>query len=60
MPLPAVKKRIADTFELVVHMERVVREGRFIRRLGEIVAIEGYDRVNDTYQLKTVFSTQDL
>jgi pilus assembly protein CpaF len=60
MPLPAVKKRIADTFELVVHMERVVRDGRFIRRLGEIVAIEGYDRVNDTYQLKSVFSTQDL
>lgn len=59
MPLIAIRKRIGDTIDLVVHMERVAIGGRFVRRLGEIVAIQGYDRAADSYCLSSIFKSEE-
>jgi pilus assembly protein CpaF len=58
MPLAAVQARIAQTFRLVVHMERVRLGDRWQRRLGEVLQLHGHDPATRTYQTTSVFSQE--
>ena len=55
MPLPAIKTRIAQTFDLILHMERRRVEGAWVRRLGEALQVLGFDPVTQSYQFETLF-----
>jgi pilus assembly protein CpaF len=54
MPLNAIRQRIAQTFDLLVHMERLHVDGRPRRRVREIVALEGFDAARDLYGTRCV------
>lgn len=54
MPLAAVQTRIAQTFRLVVHMQRVRVGDRWVRRLGEVLRLHGHDPVTRSYQTTSV------
>ena len=58
MPLPAIKTRIAQTFNLVVHMQRRRIGDRWVRRLGEVLQLDGYDIPSQTYHTQTVFTEE--
>lgn len=60
MPLEAVRRRIAGTFELLVHMERVARGGQLLRRVGQVLALQGYDRTEERYRLQCLHRPEDL
>ena len=51
MPYKALKASIADSINLLVHVER--RHGS--RRIQEILSVESYSPTEDSYQLNTVF-----
>jgi pilus assembly protein CpaF len=52
LPLPAIRRSIADSVSLVVHLAR--RAGK--RLVSELVQIEGLDEASGRYELKTLFS----
>jgi pilus assembly protein CpaF len=54
MPLNAIRQRIGQTFQLLVHMERLPVEGRPRRRVREIVALEGFDAARDSYLTRRI------
>ena len=58
MPLEAIRQRIGQTFEMVVHMERVEISGRAVRRLGEILSVHGYDKEKQIYLTTTIFKQE--
>lgn len=60
MPLPAVRQRVGQTFNVVVQMERVKVGDRFVRRLREIVELSGYDRQAQRYLLSTTFRQEQI
>lgn len=60
MPLAAVRRRLAGTFALLIHMDRVTVGGRQRRRVAEVVALQGYDRHEDRYRLQTLHRPEDL
>lgn len=51
LPYKAIKASIADSINLLVHVER--RHGS--RRVQEILALESYSPSEDSYQVRTVF-----
>src|SRR5436305_1891435 len=55
LPYKALKASIADSINLLVHVER--RHGS--RRIQEILSVESYSPTEDSYQLNTIF-THDL
>lgn len=54
LPYRAVKSNIADSLNLLVHVER--RPGR--RFVSEVRRMEGYDPERDRYKLEPVFSKE--
>ncbi len=52
LPYKAIKASIADSINLLVHVER--RHGS--RRVQEILSVESYSPTEDSYDLKTVFT----
>src|SRR5437763_8695921 len=52
LPYKAIKASIADSINLLVHVER--RHGS--RRIQEILSLESYSPTKDSYQLNTVFT----
>src|SRR5947208_748534 len=52
LPYKAIKASIADSINLLVHVER--RHGS--RRIQEIFSLDSYSPTEDTYQLKTIFT----
>jgi len=52
LPYKAIKASIADSINLLVHVER--RHGS--RRIQEILSLESYSPTEDSYDLKTVFT----
>lgn len=55
MPLPSIKARIGQTFNLLVQMERKLIDGRYVRRISEVTRLLGYERGADVYTTETVF-----
>lgn len=55
MPLVAIRKRIAQTFQVVVQMSRVSEGGRVVRRLGAIIELDGIDHATSQYVTRKVF-----
>jgi pilus assembly protein CpaF len=60
MPLPAIRKRIAQTFQVIVYMDRRVVDGRVVRRMGELVELNGLDGSNGDYLMTTIFNQESL
>lgn len=54
MPLPAIRQRIAQTFELIVHMQRSKVGDEYVRRLGSIVELSGIDPDSGHYRTHPV------
>src|SRR5436309_1958553 len=52
LPYKAIKASIADSINLLVHVER--RHGS--RRIQEILSVESYSPTEDSYQLNTIFT----
>ena len=52
LPYKAIKASIADSINLLVHVER--RHGS--RRIQEILSVESYSPTEDSYQLKNIFT----
>jgi len=52
LPYKAIKASIADSINLLVHVER--HQGS--RRIQEILSVESYSPTEDSYQLTTVFA----
>jgi pilus assembly protein CpaF len=52
LPYKAIKASIADSINLLIHIER--RHGS--RRVQEILSVESYSPTEDSYDLKTVFT----
>jgi pilus assembly protein CpaF len=52
LPYKAIKANIADSIQLLVHIERWQAR----RYISEILAIQGYSPTDDTYHLETVFN----
>jgi pilus assembly protein CpaF len=57
MPLKAIRQRIGQTFQLIVHMERASVGGRVVRRVAEVLAIDGFDPALDAYRTRRVHSS---
>jgi pilus assembly protein CpaF len=55
MPLQAIKQRIGDTLDLVVHMHRINEGGQEVRRLSALVQVDGFDPSNNQYRLNKIF-----
>jgi pilus assembly protein CpaF len=55
LPYKAIKASIADSIHLMVHIER--HHAR--RRIQEILAIDSYSPIDDSYRLVTVFSQNE-
>jgi pilus assembly protein CpaF len=55
LPYKAIKASIADSVHLLVHIER--HHAR--RRIQEILAIQSYSPIDDSYRLMTVFSQNE-
>jgi len=55
LPYRAIKSHIADSIQLLVHIER--QHGT--RLVSQILEIEPYSGDSDKYQLKTLFETGD-
>jgi pilus assembly protein CpaF len=55
LPLRVLRQRIGQTFQLIVHMDRVTRGGRSLRRVAEIVALEGFDAATDRYLTRRLY-----
>jgi pilus assembly protein CpaF len=55
LPYKAIKASIADSIHLLVHIER--HHAR--RRIQEILAINNYSPIDDSYRLMTVFSQNE-
>lgn len=56
MALSEIRRRIAQTFSTVVHMERTTDEsGRVVRRLGEVIRIHGIEDNTGSYKLEKLF-----
>lgn len=55
MPLQAIKQRIGDTLDVVVHMHRISEGGQEVRRLGALVQVEGFDSLTNQYQINQIF-----
>jgi pilus assembly protein CpaF len=58
MPLAAIKSRIAQTFHLIVHMQRRRVEGRWVRGLGEVLELQSYDLATQRYRTRSVFTQE--
>jgi hypothetical protein len=56
VPYRAVKNSIADSLDVVVHLER--RPGR--RTISEVVEVGRYDPDSDMFEFKAVFQRQDV
>jgi pilus assembly protein CpaF len=54
LPYKAIKASIADSIHLLIHIER----HHVRRRIQEILAIESYSPIDDSYGLVTVFSQE--
>jgi pilus assembly protein CpaF len=54
LPYRAIKTNIADSLDIVVHMER--RPGR--RYISEVLGIRGYDSEADEYDFQAVYSAE--
>ena len=52
LPYKAIKASIADSINLLIHVER--RHGS--RRVQEILSVESYSPTEDSYALKTIFT----
>ena len=55
MPLAAIRKRIAQTFQLVVYMERGWVGGKRARYLKELIALNGLDPTSGEYQIEHIY-----
>jgi pilus assembly protein CpaF len=55
LPYNAIKASIADSIHFLVHIER--HHAR--RRVQEILAIQSYSPIDDSYRLMTVFSQNE-
>jgi pilus assembly protein CpaF len=55
LPYKAIKASIADSIHLLIHIER--HHAR--RRIQEILAIQSYSPIDDSYRLMTVFSQNE-
>jgi pilus assembly protein CpaF len=61
LPYAAIRSNIAEALNVVVHVERRLepcRDGQrqVVRRVSEIVAIEGYDPAADRFALHTLYT----
>ena len=54
MPLAAIRQRIGQTFDLLVHMERAPVDGRPRRRVREVVSLDGYDAPRESYLTRSI------
>ena len=52
LPYKAIKASIADSIQLLVHIERKHAQ----RRVNEILAIQSYSPADDSYHLETIFT----
>ena len=52
LPYKAIKASIADSIQLLVHIERKHAQ----RRVNEVLAIQSYSPTDDSYHLETVFA----
>ena len=50
-PYAAIRSAIADSIQLVLHIER--RDGK--RAVKEMLRVDGYDHAGETYQLRTLY-----
>jgi pilus assembly protein CpaF len=55
MPYLAIKTNLADSLNVIVHIER--RPG--IRFVSEVLKIRGFDVESETYHLESVYSRKD-
>jgi pilus assembly protein CpaF len=55
LPLRVLRQRIGQTFQMIVHMDRAIRGGRSLRRVSEIVALEGFDAATDRYRTRCIY-----
>jgi pilus assembly protein CpaF len=55
LPLRVLRQRIGQTFQLIVHMDRTIRGGRSLRRVAEILALDGFDAATDRYRARRVY-----
>lgn len=58
MPLNAIRTRIAQTFNLVLHMQRRRVGDRWVRGLGEVLQVHGVDPSSGDYRTHTVFNEE--
>jgi pilus assembly protein CpaF len=54
MPLNAIRQRIGQTFEVLVHMERLRVDGRSRRRVREVVSLDGFDPAREAYLTRRI------
>lgn len=55
LPYKAIKASIADSIHLLIHIER----HHACRRIQEILAIDNYSPINDSYRLEAIFSQNE-
>jgi pilus assembly protein CpaF len=55
LPLRVLRQRIGQTFQWLVHMDRVVANGRALRRVAEILALDGFDAATERYRTRPLY-----
>jgi pilus assembly protein CpaF len=58
MPLAAIRKRIAQTFQVIVYMDRRVIDEKVVRGLGELLEIGGLDPSGGDYLTTHIFKKE--
>lgn len=59
MPLAAIRKRIAQTFNVVIYMDRRTVHGTVRRQLGELLELKGLDQTGNSYLIDTIFQQEN-
>ena len=59
MPLAAIRKRIAQTFNVVIYMDRRTVHGTVRRQLGELLELKGLDQAGNSYLIDTIFQQEN-
>ena len=54
LPYPAMRAGIAESLQLIVHIERI--KGR--RIVSEALAVQRYSAINDHFELQSIFTRQ--
>jgi flagellar protein FlaI len=51
---------LLQNLDIIVFLEKVKKEGKFVRRLGEVIEIEGYDHENKKLNTNVIFKWDPL